>query len=230
MASSLFAGVSGLRSFQDMLDVAGNNLANTNTTGFKSQRTRFADLLYATLTQASGTSSNVGGTNPSQVGFGVKVNAIDQDFSQGSLEPTGGSLDLAIQGNGFFVVNNGFQNLYTRDGAFGVDENNFLVDPATGFHVQRFGPVGEGSATSPAFQTAGGTSIKIPFGTGVPGKATSNITLQGNLSAGATGPLAQTLTSVQAFKAGGVAATTSTALNSLDDNAAQYVNGDSIVI
>ena len=128
------------------------------------------------------------------------------------------------------MVNNGFQNLYTRDGAFGVDENNFLVDPATGFHVQRFGSVGEGSATSPAFQTAGGTSIKIPFGTGVPGKATSNITLQGNLSAGATGPLAQTLTSVQAFKAGGVAATTSTALNSLDDNAAQYVNGDSIVI
>src|SRR5438093_4868811 len=171
-SSSLFTGVSGLRAYQDMLNVVGNNLANINTTAFKTQRARFADLLYQTLTEATGvTSSRVGGTNPSQIGFGVKVNAIDQDFGQGSLEPTGGPLDLAIQGKGFFVVNDGFQNLYTRDGAFGVDNKGFLVDPSTGFHVQRFGTIGEGSATSPAFQTPGDNSIKIPFGTGVPGRA-----------------------------------------------------------
>src|SRR5438128_9888995 len=125
-SSSLFTGVSGLRAYQDMLNVVSNDLANINTTAFKSQRTRFADLLYQTLTEATGTSSgSVGGTNPLQVGFGVKVNAIDQDFSQGSLEPTAGQLDMAIQGKGFFVVNDGFQNLYTRDGAFGVDDKNF---------------------------------------------------------------------------------------------------------
>jgi flagellar hook protein FlgE len=230
-SSSLFTGVSGLRAYQDMLNVVGNNLANINTTAFKSQRTRFADFLYQTLTAATGVTSNrVGGTNPLQVGFGVKVNAIDQDFGQGSLEPTGGDLDMAIQGNGFFVVNNGFQDLYTRAGAFGVDEKNFLVDPASGFRVQRFGNLGEGSATSPAFQTPGDNSIKIPFGAGIPGKVTSNIVLQGNLSANASGPLAQTLTSAQPFRAGGNPATTATPLNSLDDNSVSYVAGDTLVI
>lgn len=229
--SSLFTGVSGMRAFQEMLNVVGNNLANINTTAFKSQRTRFADLLYQTLSEATGVTSNaVGGTNPAQVGFGVKVNAIDQNFSQGSLEPTSGSLDMAIQGNGFFVVNDGFQDLYTRAGAFGVDDKNFLVDPATGFHVQRFGTLGEATATSPGFQTPGDNSIHIPFGSGVPGKATTTVDLQGNLSANATGPMAQTLTSAQPFKSGGNPATTATLLNSLDDNTVHYVAGDTIVI
>src|SRR5207253_7694652 len=163
-SSSLFTGVSGLRAYQDMLNVVGNDLANTNTTAYKAQRTRFADLLYQTLTQATGVTSNSGGgTNPMQIGFGVKVNAIDQDFSQGSLEPTSGPLDMALQGNGFFVVNNGFQNLFTRSGAFGIDDKNFLVDTATGFRVQRFGIVGEGTALSPGFQAHGDNSIKVPL-------------------------------------------------------------------
>jgi flagellar hook protein FlgE len=234
MPSSLFSGVSGLRSFQDQLDVVGNDLANENTTGFKSQRVRFGDLLYQTLAQAtSSTNSQVGGTNPIQVGFGVKVQAIDQNMGQGSLQSTGGDLDVAIQGNGFFTVNNGTQNLYTRSGAFGVDEHNFLVDPTTGFHVQRFGATGEGTPTSPAFQTPGNESINIPLGTGIPGKASTTVILQGNLSANAVGPLAQTLTTAQPFTAGGAPATLgppATLINSLDDSNHKYQAGDQIVI
>src|SRR2546425_12341013 len=98
MANSLLTGVSGLRVHQEMLDVVGNNLANSNTVGFKSQRVRFADLVYQTLNQATSSSGQVGGTDPIQIGLGAKVAAIDPNMQQGSLEATGNDLDLAMQG------------------------------------------------------------------------------------------------------------------------------------
>ncbi len=229
MANSLLTGVSGLRAHQQMLDVVGNNLANTNTTGFKAQRVRFADLVYQTLNPGQGsTDGTTGGVNPEQVGLGVKTAAIDVNLQQGALETTQNTFDLALQGEGFFVANDGAQNVFTRAGAFGVDSNNFLVDPANGFRVQRFGTVGEGSATLPTFQAAGDNNIKIPLGVGIPGRATTKITMQGNLSANAVGPQAQTLTTSQPFKAGGVAATATTLLNGLDDNQIDYVAGDQV--
>ncbi len=228
MSNSLLTGVSGLRVHQQMLDVVGNNLANLNTPGFKSQATRFSDLVYQTLTQAAAANENSGGVNPMQVGLGVKLASIDTNLQQGSLQSTDNVFDLALEGNGYFVANDGIQNHFTRAGAFGVDSSNFLDDPSTGYRVQRFGTVGEASATSPAFQTAGNNNIKIPIGTGIPGKATTTITLQGNLSAGALGPLAQVLTSAQPFLSGGGAATTSTLLNNLDDNQVDYASGDQI--
>lgn len=234
MANSLLTGVAGLRVHQQMLDVVGNNLANLNTPGFKEQRARFSDLVYETLSQAtSSTSEKVGGTNPLQVGLGVKLAAIDTNLQQGSLEATNNDTDMAIEGQGFFVVNNGVTDLYTRAGGFAVDENNFLVDPATGFHVQRFGTLGEGTSTSPAFQTSNNTSIKIPFGTGLPGQVTHTVTLQGNLSANAVGPKQQTLTSAQPFQdktTGPGPATPATLLNNLTSNGAAYVVGDQIRI
>lgn len=229
MANSIFTAVSGLRANQQTLDVVGNNLANLNTNGFKSQRVNFSDLLYQTLTAGSSSGTFLSGTNPTQVGLGVKVGSIDGDFQQGSLQATGNPFDLALQGNGFFVVNDGTQNLFTRSGAFGVDGQNFLVDPATGFRVQRFGTVGEGTATTPAFQVPGTSNIKIPFGTSIPGQATTSIILQGNLSANAVGPLAQVLTSAQPFKSGGLPATAGTLLNALDDHSpAPYQGTDAI--
>jgi flagellar hook protein FlgE len=223
MSNSLFTGVSGLRINQEMLDVVGNNLANSNTTAFKSQRMRFSDLVYQTVNQATSASSNsVGGTNPIQIGLGAQVSAIDANLGQGSLEATGRDLDLAMQGNGFFVARNGTEAFFTRAGAFGVDSQNFLVDPANGFRVQRFGTVGEGSSTSPSFQVSGNNDIRIPIGAGIPGNATGQIILQGNLSANAIGPRAQVLTSAQAFTAGGVPATLATLLNSLDDSLTAY--------
>ncbi len=230
MSNALITGVSGLRVHQQMLEVVGNNLANLNTTGFKSQRIRFADLVYQTLSQATSATSNRGGTNPLQIGLGVRVAAIDANLQQGSIESTGGEYDLSIQGKGFFVVNSGTRDLYTRAGAFGLDRSNFLVDPATGFRVQRTGTVGEGDAVNPAFQTSGDNSIEIPVGTSIPGRATTTIALQGNLSATAVGPLATTLTSSQPLLAGGAPATNATPLNSLDTNPVDYVAGDQILI
>ncbi|MER3415392.1 MAG: hypothetical protein C4297_04150 [Gemmataceae bacterium] len=231
MASSMLTGVTGLRVHQQLLDVVGNNLANVNTIGFKSQRVRFSDLSYQTFSQGTrSVANNVGGTNPMQVGLGVRVSAIDTSLQQGTLETTGGDFDLAIQGNGLFVVNSGSRDLYTRAGAFGLDEDNYLVDPATGYRVQRFGSIGEGDATTPAFQTPGDTGIKIPFGTSIPGRATTEVVLQGNLSAQAVGPLKETLTSASPFTSGGTPATPATLLNALDTNTSPYAIGDQLII
>jgi len=177
-----------------MLDVVANNLSNVNTTAYKSQRLRFADQMYDTIRSASGPSGTLGGSNPQQIGLGARVSAIDKDFQQGVLELTGNELDLAIQDSGFFVVTDGAQTLYTRAGAFEIDEDGFLVDTGTGFHVQRVGSVGEGSAGEPAIQTSGVSNIKIPYGTLIPGERTSLVTLTGNLDAQAIGPLAEVLT------------------------------------
>ncbi len=229
MSNSLFTGVTGLRIHQQMLDVVGNNLANSNTTGFKSQRVRFSDLVYQTISQATGSSgSAVGGTNPVQIGLGAQIAAIDPNLQQGSLESTGRDLDLALEGSGFFVARNGSESLFARSGSFGVDAENYLVDPANGFRIQRFGTVGEGGGTAPPFQSSGNNDINIPIGTGIPGKATTSIVLQGNLSANAVGPLAQTLTTSQPFRSGGSPATGSTLLNSLDDALIPYVSTDQI--
>ncbi len=230
MSSSLLAGVSGLLASEQMLDVVGNNLANLNTTGFKSQTPLFSDLLYQTLSPASSSSSG-GGTNPIQVGFGTMTSSMDTNFTQGALTTTGNPLDMAIQGQGFFVANNGSQDMYTRAGAFSIDANGYLVDPATGYEIQRTGTVGEATATSPGFQTAGNSAIQIPMGTGVAGQATANVTLQGNLDASAAGPAALTLTSAAPFQTtSGTAATSSTLLSSLADNQTPYAATDTLVL
>jgi flagellar hook protein FlgE len=227
---ALFAGVSGLQANQEMLDVIGNNLANSNTTGYKSQSVNFADLVYQNLSLGSGPSATSGGTNPIQIGSGVAVASVSANLQQGTLQATGNTLDLALQGNGYFVAKNGANIEFTRAGSFGVNANNILVDPSTGYAIQRFGAIGEGSATSPAFQTPGNNNINIPIGAGVPGSATSDVTLQGNLSASASGPVAQILTSAQAFTSGGAPATLTTTLDSLTDNIAAYGAGDTITL
>jgi flagellar hook protein FlgE len=231
MANSLFTGVTGLRIHQQMLDVVGNNLANANTTSFKSQRTRFSDLVYQTVNEASTASSDkVGGTDPVQIGLGAQVAAVDANFQQGSIESTGRDLDMAIQGSGFFVGRSGSESFFTRAGAFSVDANNYLVDPSNGYRIQRFGTVGEGSPSSPVFQAAGNGDIRIPLGTGIPGNVTSIVNMQGNLTAAAIGPLAQQLTSAQPLKTAGAPATLTTTLNSLDNNLVDYIAGDKIQI
>jgi len=219
MANSLLTGVTGLRVHQQMLDVVGNNQANTNTTGFKSQRVRFADLFY----QSAGVN-----VNPMQIGLGARLSGIDTIFQQGTLEATGNDLDMAIAGKGFFVFN-GPAEVYSRAGAFGIDQDNHLIDLGTGYTVQRFGTVGE-TGTTEAFQTVGDNRITIPVGTVLPGAITSSVTLQGNLSATAAGPLAEVLTSAQPFLSGSTPATSTTLLNALQDNTAGYVSGDQIQI
>ena len=125
MLRSMFAAVSGLQAHQTFMDVVGNNIANVNTTGFKAGTVEFEDLLSQTMNGASAPASALtGGTNPAQVGLGVRLAGIGTNFSQGAAQTTGRSTDFAIQGDGFFVVNstaNGTQ--YTRAGSFQVDQN-----------------------------------------------------------------------------------------------------------
>ncbi len=180
--TALFTGSTGLQANSSALDVVGNNLANLNTTGYKTQRTLFKDLVYQTLNPGSAPSGSLGGTNPSQNGFGVAVGSVDSLFQQGSINPTGRSLDAAIQGAGFFVVSDGSTTAFTRAGSFAVDAAGFLIDPNTGFRVQRTGTVGEGNAVTPGFQVTGNNDIRVPFGAGAPGVQTSTVNFQGNLS------------------------------------------------
>ena len=161
MLRSLYSGVSGLRTHQQMMDVTGNNIANVSTTGFKSSATVFQDTLSQTLQGAAaptagGIAPPFGGTNPAQVGLGVRLAGISTNMGQGSSQLTGRATDLAVQGDGYFVVKTGNENLYTRAGSFSLDARGQLTTPAGGL-VQ--GIAVAASGTSPA--VAAGT-ITIP--------------------------------------------------------------------
>ncbi len=188
MSFALAAGVTGLQAHQKMLDIAGNNLANVNTTAFKSSRITFSELLSETIKNASQPTGSIGGTNPQQMGSGVGVAGISPNMTQGSIVNTGNPLDLALEGEGYFVVNNGSQDVYTRAGAFAVDANSNLVDPATGYIVQRIGSIGEADG----FQIPGDSNIKVPYDVAMPAQATTEITLAGNLGADAVMETVQT--------------------------------------
>jgi flagellar hook protein FlgE len=155
MLRSLFAGISGLRVNQTMLDVTGNNIANANTIGFKSSTTVFQDTLSQMLTAASGSNANRGGTNPVQIGLGVQVASVNTNFTQGSNETTGVGTDMMINGDGFFVVKDGSNQYYTRAGAFTFDNQGNLVAP-DGKYVQGYAVTGYtgGSPATPGTAAA----------------------------------------------------------------------------
>ena len=144
MLRSMYSGISGMKVNQTRLDVIGNNISNVNTTGFKSSRARFKDMLNQNVSNAMAPSQNQGGTNASQVGLGVQLASIDAVMTQGNLQSTGRALDLAIDGEGFFMVSNGpsiygdstqqslansgSEIMYTRDGSLILDsEGNLLT-------------------------------------------------------------------------------------------------------
>ena len=179
MGRALFTAVTGLRVHQTRLDVVANNIANTNTVGFRGGRVLFQDLFSQTLRGGSAPIGTFGGTNPQQVGLGVSVASIDVDHSQGSLITTGNSADLAIQGNGFFILSDGVKTGYTRDGSFQINANGTLVDPATGFRILGFVANDQGFIDT----NEAPTDISIPLGgTGIV-RSTNTATLIGNLSA-----------------------------------------------
>ena len=212
MSDALLAGVSGLKAHQKMLDVAGNNLANVNTTAFKSSRISFVDLLSETVREASQPTSTLGGTNPEQIGSGVKVSSIDRNTSQGSLVTTGQSLDMAIEGTGYFVLNNGQRDVYTRSGNFAIDSEFYLVDPSTGFRVQRIGAEG----VAQGFQSATDNGIRIPYDVALEAEPTQTVTYTGNLSADDIDPTTHTLNSGLQYTTPGGPASTDTTLAELD--------------
>jgi flagellar hook protein FlgE len=185
MLRSLYAGISGLRAEQTMLDVTSNNIANVNTTGFKSSSVQFEDTLSQTLSSAGLPQATKAGTNPSQVGLGVRVAAINTNLAQGEQQSTGNNLDTMISGDGYFVTTVGTQTLYTRDGAFHWDAQGRLAT-ADGGLVQGWG------AVNGVINTGGAPGgINLPTGTVAPAVATSKATVTGNLdSTGGNGDAA----------------------------------------
>lgn len=178
MMRSLFAGVSGLKNHQTRMDVIGNNIANVNTVGFKAARVNFQDVLSQTLQGASSGGNNRGGTNPLQVGLGMGLASIDTIFTDGSFQPTGKQTDLSIQGQGFFILSDGENQVYTRAGAFDFDnQGNFLV-PGTGYKVMGWTAKDDGSLDT----TGDVKSIQVPVGKTMAAKATDYITYSNNLS------------------------------------------------
>jgi flagellar hook protein FlgE len=187
---SLFSAISGLQAHQTKMDVVGNNIANVNTVGYKSQTTVFEDTLSQILRNGSAPTATTAGTNPAQVGLGVKVGDITTNFSQGSTQSTGRSTDFLISGDGFFVTAAGNEKLYTRAGSFDLDATGRLItpdgailqgwmsDPATG-QVNTNGPIQNlsipfGSIMAPAMTTAGALNGNLPAastGTTPPGSA-----------------------------------------------------------
>ena len=142
MMRSLYSGVAGLKTHQTRMDVIGNNIANVNTTAYKSRSMTFSELMSQTTQKASGANATtgVGGTNAKQIGLGVKAGAINTAITtQGSAQSTGNPFDIMITGDNFFVVSNGSENFFTRDGSFYVDGAGNLAMTSTGYNVMGWG-------------------------------------------------------------------------------------------
>ena len=182
MLRSMYSGISGLRTHQTMMDVVGNNIANVNTAGYKGSSTVFQDVLSQTLQGASAPRAGDGGTNPAQVGLGVKLGAISTNFAQGASQATGRATDMAIQGDGFFAVQQGAETLYTRAGSFNFDANGLLVTPS-GASV--LGWPANGGVVNPNGPLQ---PVRLPIGQTLPPSQTSAVRLGGNLPASAFDP------------------------------------------
>ncbi|HSI36857.1 MAG: flagellar hook protein FlgE [Phycisphaerae bacterium] len=181
LTSALFTGLSGLNVNQTKLSVVGNNIANANTVAFKSSRALFKPQFYVTDGGGSPPSGEFGGTNPNQRGLGSQIGAIEKNFNAGPIEPTGKPTDIAIDGDGFFVVQGDSQK-FTRDGSFGLNSANQLTTTGGEF-VQGYGVDSDFNVIPGELQ-----NITIPLGSLTSAKATENAFLKGNLNA--NGPVA----------------------------------------
>jgi len=185
MMRSLYSGVSGLKNHQVRMDVVGNNIANVNTHGFKTERVTFQDMISQELQGASEPKDNIGGINPKQVGLGSLVAAIDKIMSQGSFQSTGKNTDVGISGEGFFIVKDGDKNFYTRAGAFNVDKNGYYVNPVNGFKVQGWNSRIDETGNKYINSSATVEDIVLPIYSKEPAKATKEVEYKSNLNAAA---------------------------------------------
>ena len=195
MIRALYSAVTGLRAHEVMMDVTSNNIANVNTAGFKSSRATFSETLAQTIRGGGLPTGAQGGVNPLQIGLGTRISGVVASFTQGALQLTGRQTDLAIQGDGFFVVDHNGQQLLTRNGGFNWDSTGTLATTdggrVLGWAADANGVIPTGGPTGP---------LQIPTGPLAP-VATQNITVAGNVK--------------QGVAVGGTAITTSTAYDSL---------------
>ena len=179
MMRSMFAGVSGLKAHQVRMDVIGNNIANVNSAGYKSSRATFQDMLSQTLRSATAPTAARGGSNPQQIGLGVQVGSVDVKHTQGNTQSTGYITDLAIEGEGFFILGQGDNRLYTRAGMFGLDngtEGNLVSllngERVLGYVADSDGVIDHSSPLKPLYISASET---------ISPRATTSVTFAGNL-------------------------------------------------
>lgn len=182
MLRSMYSGISGLRVHQTKLDVIGNNIANVNTVGYKASRTVFQEVYSQTLKAAAAptTDGNRGGTNPQQVGLGVSVAAIDVLHTSSGVQRTDKATDLAIEGDGFFVVADGDTRYYTRAGNFDISPNGYLVS-ASGLKVQGWTQKDENGEIMVSSSPDSLTDIRLDSNMHMPANPTSYIEFAGNL-------------------------------------------------
>jgi flagellar hook protein FlgE len=199
MIRAMSSALSGLRNHQLMLDIVGNDIANASTVGFKSSTPIFADLLTQTLNGAGAPATGLGGTNPAQIGLGSRLAGTVQSFTQGSLQNTGRSSDLAIQGDGFFVVEANGQQMFTRAGAFNLDASGSLTTPdgamVQGWQANAAGVIDTNAPIGP---------VKIRVGDLLAPIQTTSVSLGGNLPADAA-PGAVVAMSATAYDSQGTA-------------------------
>ena len=189
MLRSMEDAVSGLQMHQQWMDVIGNNIANVSTPGFKASDVTFEQLFAQTLNAGGQPQGNLGGINPQQIGLGVGLGAITQQQSQGALQQTGNPTDLALQGDGYFLLDmNGQGTGYTRVGDFSFDAAGNLVEKATGFKVR--GWLANGSGVLPTQNAANLQDLVIPQNSSKAPQATAKLTLSGNLNSASASPVA----------------------------------------
>ncbi len=205
MMQALSSAVAGLDGEQTAMNVIGNNIANVNTTGFKSSSVNFSTLLSQVLSSGSAPVTTagkptLGGTNPMAIGLGVGIGSISQNMSQGSLQQTGNPLDIAIQGNGFLTLSGAQGTVYSRDGGLEIDSNGNLVQASTGSLVEGWQPTitsngttppsdSVGTYTAPTFPVASSSATNLPGPIVIPQTITTTGTgtTQYNLAAVAIG-------------------------------------------
>ncbi len=178
MMRSLSLAIAALRNHQTFMDVVASNISNVNTTGYKASRVSFQELLNQTLRGSSAPRNGLGGLNPIQIGLGMTLSGVDTLFTQGSLQDTGKLTDLAIQGDGFFVLDSGDGPLYARDGNMDIGLDGSLLNLSTGMKV--LGWKADASGNIDTSQPL--SSIQIPFGQSM-ARPTSQVDLRGNLDA-----------------------------------------------
>lgn len=208
--TAMFTGLSGLSANARRLEVIGNNIANANTTAFKSNRMLFAPTFNRSFSLGTGPSTATGGTNPGQVGLGVTIAGTQRNFTNGAPSVTGVATDMAIEGDGFFVVERAGSQFYTRAGAFQRNAQNDLVT-ISGERLQGYGIDEDFNIVTGRLQT-----VNIPLGTLTIAEATRNVTFSGNLNADGVVGTQGSLHTFDQLLEGGVAATGTTLLTNLD--------------
>jgi len=183
MIDSIYIGITGIQSHQERLTVIGNNVANINTTAFKGSRVAFSEVMSQTISEGTAAQGQVAATNPKQTGLGVGIASIDRTQQQGSLQLTGIDTDLAVEGDGMFVVSDGQRDFYTRDGTFSFDTEGRLVDPSTGLVVKGNIASDGGTGLSEISFEAELKELVVPLNRESEARATSQVQLAGNLDA-----------------------------------------------